>query len=160
MLPGAELSSGSATVWMLSMTTRLGCTSSSAVMTWGIIVSASNHRSGRSAPSRSARRRTCGALSSALTYRLRPGHAASSWSNRVLLPMPGSPPSRVTDPGTSPMPSTRSSSPSPVACGPPRSPGTSEIGTATADGASSDSATGSGPSTSSVRVFHAWQVVH
>ena len=38
----------------------------------------------------------------------------SDWSRRVLLPMPGSPPSRVTEPATRPPPSTRSSSSMPV----------------------------------------------
>ena len=67
-----------------------------------------------SAPSRSARSRTCWADSSAVTTRQRlPALArpASAWSSRVDFPIPGSPPSRVTDPGTSPPWSTRSSSP-------------------------------------------------
>ena len=37
-----------------------------------------------------------------------------AWSSSVLLPMPGSPPSSVTEPGTRPPPSTRSSSGTPV----------------------------------------------
>ena len=39
----------------------------------------------------------------------------ASWSRRVLLPMPGSPPKRTIEPGTSPPPRTRSSSPIPLA---------------------------------------------
>jgi hypothetical protein len=49
----------------------------------------------------------------------------------------------------------------PVRCGPPSSADTSAIGCATADGPRSDTAAiGSGPSTSSTRVFHAWHTVH
>src|SRR5690625_2147204 len=58
---------------------------------------------------------TWAADSSPVTYRLPCFSAMASWacSNRVDLPMPGSPPSSTTDPGTSPPPSTRSSSLSP-----------------------------------------------
>ena len=48
----------------------------------------------------------------------RRGHAGpSAWSSSVLLPMPGSPASSVTEPATSPPSSTRSSSPIPVGTG-------------------------------------------
>ena len=43
--------------------------------------------------------------------------AARACSTSVDLPIPGSPPSKVTDPGTSPPPSTRSSSATPVGTG-------------------------------------------
>ena len=69
----------------------------------------STRRASRSS-SRSARPLTCPGLSSALTYSVDPGHPDSSWSTNVLLPIPGSPPSNVTDPATSPPPRTRSSS--------------------------------------------------
>ena len=127
--PGGEPSAGSAMVWMLSTTTSAGQTSSMAATMSGSDVSASSHRSGRTAPSRSARRRTCWALSSALTYSVVPGHHASSCSSSVLLPMPGSPPSSVTDPATMPPPSTRSSSPMPVGCGRPTRASMSSIRT-------------------------------
>ena len=39
---------------------------------------------------------------------------AATWSRSVDLPMPGSPPSRTTEPATSPPPRTRSSSPMPT----------------------------------------------
>src|SRR5215207_4549646 len=99
------------------MITIDGSTWSIADITLASDVSASNQRSGRTDANRSARRRTCWALSSAVTYSARPGHHASSCSSRVLLPMPGSPPSNVTEPGTIPPPSTLSSSPMPVGCG-------------------------------------------
>ena len=129
-LPGADGTSGSAMVWMLSTTTRWGCTWSMAATMWGSEVSGSSHRCGCTACSRSARRRTCWALSSALTYSVRVGHWASSCSRMVLLPMPGSPPSRVTEPGTRPPPSTRSSSGMPVGCGWANCASTSPMGTA------------------------------
>ena len=56
---GGEPTSGSATDWMLSMMTSCGCAVSKAAMTCGSEVSASNHRWGPRAPSRSARSRTC-----------------------------------------------------------------------------------------------------
>ncbi len=65
----------------------------------------------------SGRSRTCSTDSSAQTSRHVAPVAAirpSAWSSSVLLPIPGSPPSRVTEPATSPPPSTRSSSGTPV----------------------------------------------
>ena len=44
-----------------------------------------------------------------------PASPAATWSSRVDLPIPGSPPTRINDPGTRPPPRTRSSSPMPVA---------------------------------------------
>ena len=129
-----------------------------ALMTWGSDVSASSHRSGRTAPSRSARSRTCWALSSAVTYSALPGHWASSWSSRVLLPTPGSPPSNVTEPGTMPPPSTRSSSSMPLGCGRLMCGSTSPIGWAAAPEASTSGA--SRDTTSSTRVFHPPQLEH
>ncbi len=52
-----------------------------------------------------------------------------AWSSSVLLPMPGSPASSVTDPATSPPCSTRSSSPTPVGIGAAARASTSPIGT-------------------------------
>jgi len=81
--------------------------------TSGSEVSQTTNRSGASAPSRSARRRTCAADSSAHTSRQRAPSAAiapSACNTSVLLPIPGSPPTSVSDPATSPPPSTRSSS--------------------------------------------------
>ena len=54
--------------------------------------------------------------------------AARTWVSSVDLPMPGSPPSSVTDPGTRPPPSTRSSSATPVGRAPAASGSTAAIG--------------------------------
>ena len=67
-------------------------------------------------PSRAARSLICRRLSSPETYRMR-APEEMVWqicSSRVDLPMPGSPLSKTTDPGTMPPPSTRLSSPIPV----------------------------------------------
>src|SRR5437016_1833296 len=68
-------------------------------------------------PRRSARRRICSGDSSPETYRVgtparssRAAHCSSS----VDFPIPGSPPTRTTDPGTTPPPSTKSNSGNPV----------------------------------------------
>ena len=75
----------------------------------------------------------------------------------VLLPMPGSPPSSVTDPATSPPPSTRSISGMPVGWGCEQCASTSPMGMA---GAPADSRAGGAapPSRSSTNEFHASQV--
>ena len=41
-------------------------------------------------------------------------NAAATWSSRVLLPTPGSPATRISEPGTKPPPSTRSTPPIPA----------------------------------------------
>ena len=48
---------------------------------------------------------------------------ASTWKSRVDFPTPGGPKTKVTEPGTKPPPSTRSTSTTPVgmACAPPPS---------------------------------------
>ena len=135
--------------------------SSIAAMMCGSDVSAWSHRPSRIAPNRCARRWTWCALSSAVTYSVGPSHAASSWSSSVLLPMPGSPPSSVTDPGTNPPPSTRSSSSIEVAIGSPSWARTSPIGVGPGrwDGSSGTSAARE-PSTSSTSVFQSPQPEH
>ena len=65
--PGADPIAGSCTVWIESITTKSGLTSSIAATMWGSAVSANSHRFGRTASRRSARSRTCWALSSAVT---------------------------------------------------------------------------------------------
>ena len=130
--------------------------------TWGTATSAASHRSGCSAPSRSARNRTCCGDSSPETYStLRPAAAtsAAAWSRIVDLPMPGSPPSRVTEPGTRPPPSTRSSSAMPVGRGENSVGSTSLMGTGATAGARIGGATG-GPSASSTSVPQASQPGH
>jgi hypothetical protein len=83
-------------------------------------------------------------------------------SSKVDLPTPGSPPSNVTEPGTKPPPSTRSSSASPVdAAPPPRDRRRSRATGSTAGGRPIPRAAGDparSPTTSSTREFHAPQV--
>src|SRR6056297_2528027 len=160
-LPGSDPSPGSDTVWIESITTSSGRIRSMASRMCASEVSACSHRSSRVASSRSARRFTCWALSSAVTYRVGPLQPASSWSSSVLLPIPGSPPSRVTEPATRPPPSTRSSSASPVDSGSPSAAPTSPIrtGPGRVDAGSTGSAW-SPRSTSSTSVFQSPQPEH
>ena len=157
--PGAEPRAGSATAWMLSMTSNSGCTLSSAATMLVSDGSDSNHKLSFSACRRSARKRTCCALSSAVTYNDLVFHAASSCNNSVDLPMPGSPPSSVTEPGTRPPSSTRSISEMPVGMGWPMLASSLLMGCAVPGGMSAMPAasveTSFGSSTSSTRVFHA-----
>src|SRR5512134_2323993 len=65
----------------------------------------------------SARILICCGDSSPETYRSFPvlrERPENAWSRSVDFPMPGSPPTRMTDPATTPLPSTRSNSPMPV----------------------------------------------
>ena len=81
--------------------------------------------------------------SSAVTRRHRLPSAASrpsAWSSNVLFPMPGSPTRRVTDPGTTPPPSTRSSSANSVGSGAAAPDRTAPIGTGTSPGPTSAAA--------------------
>ena len=84
---------------------------------------------------------------------------ASAWRSTVDFPTPGSPPSSVTEPGTTPPPSTRSSSATPVGIGSTPSIGTSPIGRAGSTTAPIATAAG-GASTSSTIVFHSPQPSH
>ena len=150
---------------MESITTSDGEILSMAAMMFGSDISGSNHKSGLMAPSRSARKRTCCALSSAVTYREGPFAPPRSCKSNVLFPIPGSPPSNVTEPGTRPPPSTRSSSSIPVGTGSDSLGFTSPIGVARPGGtsarpAASETRDSSGPSTSSTSEFHAVQTEH
>ena len=77
------------------------------------------------------------------------------------LPIPGEPPSSTSDPGTSPPPSTRSSSPIPVASRATRSAATSASRTGRTAPATRAAAAAAGPARASRRsstsVFHAPQ---
>ncbi len=161
--PGADPRSGSWTVWMESTTTTAGARASTWPTMWGSDVSATSHSPGSRTPSRSARSATWRADSSAVTYR----HAgppaatdASAWSSSVDLPVPGSPPTTVTDPGTRPPPSTRSSSASPVGTGAHASPTASVMRRGVDGGASATPEGPGGPTCSSVRVPLASHAVH
>ena len=137
MEPGEDSSSGSATVWMESMTTSPGPSSSSAARMPGSCVSDSSHsplseRAQAAGPVAHLRRALLGRhVEPAAAAAAR---AAATCRARVDLPMPGSPPMSVTEPGTSPPPSTRSSSGTPVGIGKPASASTSVMGRATAAG--------------------------
>ncbi|SBS74894.1 conserved hypothetical protein [uncultured Mycobacterium sp.] len=88
-------------------------------------------------PVRSARIRIWPADSSPDTYNARRpdcAHRCTTSSSRVDLPTPGSPASRLTEPGTTPPPSTRSSSSTPVGKWRVRSGLMELIGTAGEDG--------------------------
>ena len=129
-VPGAEPSSSLQSDCTESTTQTSGASAAIVAQTASRLVSASTPTPA-TAPSRSARRRTwAGDSSPAISStRARPASFASSAAVRLDLPMPGSPASRTIEPGTSPPPSTRSSSPMPVrrrfAC----SSGTSASGT-------------------------------
>ena len=122
-LPGED---STPSVWMVcmeSMTTRSGCIASICRKICSSEVSHSTDTSASwpSEPSwaagvrRSARSLIWRALSSPLTYStFFPLRFSTVCSTKVLLPMPGSPPSSTRLPGTSPPPSTRFSSPSPI----------------------------------------------
>ena len=138
--PGTPGRSGSRTVWIESSANTSGCTDSTCATTWGSEVSDTMSRLGATAPSRSARIRTSALDSSAVTSRHRAPRSAMrprAWRSSVLLPIPGSPASSVTDPGTSPPSSTRSSSGSPVGRATAACMLTSPIGTGVSRAASS-----------------------
>ncbi len=85
--------------------------------------------------------------------------APSACSSSELLPTPGSPPTSTSDPGTSPPPSTRSSSPSPVGMRAARSVGTSDSGRTSAL-ITACLRPGAARTTSSTSVFHSPHSVH
>ena len=144
---------------MLSITNSSGFTLSIAEMMLVMDASDNNQRSSRNACKRSARMRTCCVLSSAVTYSDLVGHDDNSCNNNVDLPMPGSPPTSVTEPGTNPPSSTRSSSEMPVGRGLPTSALSLLMGCASPGGTSAMPAasvvTSLGSSTSSTSEFHA-----
>ena len=71
----------------------------------------------------------------------------------MLLPMPGSPPTKVTEPGTTPPPNTRSSSSIPVGSGRPTCGSISPINVGD-DDAGAITGASFGRATSSTKVFH------
>ena len=103
-------------VWMESTMSTSGETACTASMTFSRLVSDRRDSPSPLTWSRSARSLICRRLSSPETYRMR-APEEMVWqicSSRVDLPMPGSPLSKTTEPGTMPPPSTRLSSPIPV----------------------------------------------
>ena len=118
--PAGDPISGSLIAWMESTTTTSGARFAMACSIAGSWVASTTKTPGTSAPRRPARRRTWCAASSAATRRQRwPDDAidANTCNSRVDLPVPGSPPRSVADPGSKPPESTRSSSPMPVGSG-------------------------------------------
>ena len=115
-LPGAEASASVYAVWIESMTTTSGDSVPMVAMIASSCTSASSDTGALTRPSRCARSATCSTDSSPVTYSafLAAPMAAIACSSSVDLPIPGSPPSRMTPPGTSPPPSTRSNSSNPV----------------------------------------------
>ena len=98
--------SGSSTVWIESSASICGRDRPRRARRRGAATSR-RRRAGRARARRPARRgvRTCAHDSSAVTSRHRVPRAAirpSAWSSSVLLPIPGSPTSRVTEPGNQP----------------------------------------------------------
>ena len=115
--PGAPASATRCTVWMESTMRRSGSRRSAWARIASTDASPASQRSSSTAPRRSARSRTWDADSSALTNRTRPPartRAAASCRVKVDLPIPGSPPRSVTEPGTRPPPRHRSASAMPV----------------------------------------------
>ena len=100
-------------VWIESTISSAGRTRSAASSTAEISVSVSTSNVSWPSAVLSARSLICSADSSPETYNTdAPVRAISvaAWSTRVDLPIPGSPPSRTSDPGTNPPPRTRFSS--------------------------------------------------
>ena len=117
-LPGGPSSSSDATVCTESTTRRPGRSARASSAMRSTLVSATTRiRSPAGplvSPRRAARSRTWAADSSPVAYSTSAPSPAATWSRSVDLPIPGSPPSRTTEPATSPPPSTRSSSPMPT----------------------------------------------
>ena len=118
MLPGAASISAMNMVWIESMMIKPGASSSTTASTWSSDVSANTRRSSFISPQiRSARILICSSDSSPETYSTLPIRAAkfaAACMISVDLPMPGSPEISVSEPGTSPPPSTLLNSAIPV----------------------------------------------
>ena len=113
-VPGADSTVSVHMVWIESITIRRGTAPSDSVETMSSTeVSAASCTGASARPSRSARSRTCATASSPEIYTARwPARASRlvACVSSVDLPMPGSPPTRSTEPRTKPPPVTRSSS--------------------------------------------------
>ena len=107
MLPGALSMVSLEMVCTESITTKSGCVFLMCVKICSKRVSQTSKQSAEGSM-RSARSFICFSLSSPLTYNTRRSLMRSTvCSNNVLLPMPGSPPNKIREPGTNPPPSTR-----------------------------------------------------
>ena len=115
--PGVEPTADDHRVWTESTTQADGCSCSSAATTALGLGLGESRRPLPPPPRRTLRSLTWAADSSPETSRVETPRASMpsrACSSRVLLPTPGSPPTRTTDPATRPPPSTRLSSPRPV----------------------------------------------
>ena len=114
--PGADCSASEYIVWIESITATAGFSDFSCAWIFSRLISASRLSAEASSARRFARNAICCADSSPLMYStLWPSPMAHSACNSsVDLPMPGSPPISTTAPCTSPPPSTRSNSATPV----------------------------------------------
>src|SRR5262245_11067632 len=118
---------------MESITSASGSRRAAVSSTVSRSVSQSSSSASGTSPRREARSRICCSLSSPLTYSVfRPAlaYARANWSMSVLFPIPGSPPTSSSEPGTMPPPSTRSSSRMPVLARSVEESDTSASGTA------------------------------
>src|SRR6266853_116665 len=116
-LPGAPSSSCVYVVWIESTKTTRALSAAAWCMIASSRVSPSTCTAPASSASRSARMRICSGDSSPDTYNVATPACSSRvahCSNSVDFPMPGSPPTSTTDPGTMPPPNTKSNSLSPV----------------------------------------------
>src|SRR5258708_4701055 len=115
--PGAPSSSPVYVVWIESTNTTRAPMAWACGMMSSSRVSPSTWTRPASTASRSARSRIWSGDSSPDTYNVGTpacSRRAAHWSKRVDFPIPGSPPTSVTEPGTMPPPSTKSNSASPV----------------------------------------------
>src|SRR5215207_782064 len=115
--PAAPVRSVACSVCTESTTQTSGRSASSVASTVSRSVSASTGTSSAAPGSRAARSLICAADSSPETYSVRrpaPARFPSAIDVSVDLPIPGEPPRSTSEPGTSPPPSTRSSSAMPV----------------------------------------------
>ncbi len=114
--PGAEVTCSVYSVWIESITTTSGASLRKVGKIASRRISAKKRTREGSTASREARKAICCGDSSPETYntRRRSPTADKACSNKVDLPIPGSPPMRITAPRTSPPPSTRSSSSMPL----------------------------------------------
>ena len=118
-LPAAPSSSSTVAVWIESTTTRAGrADRATSTIRSDVVLGEDRDRLARRRRPAGPGARPGAGPAPPTPRRWRTGRApptpAATWSSSVDLPMPGSPPSRISEPGTMPPPRTRSSSPMPV----------------------------------------------
>ena len=114
--PGDDSDASVCMVWIESTTSTRAWAAAASSRIASTRVCAARRNVVDSRPSRRERRATWRTDSSPEQYSTERSrlNASAAWSSSVDLPMPGSPPSRITEPATSPPPSTRSSSALPL----------------------------------------------